>query len=365
MEKKLKIAFDAKRLFWNREGLGSYARTLVSDMQRLHPEHEYILCTPQINKAEFTLPFLDASKYRIISSDGISDSYWRSRGVLKSLESEDVDVYFGLSNELPFGIAQSSVPSVVTIHDVLYKRFPQQFSLIDRWIYQRKFSHAISAADCIIATSQSTAKDIEHYFRPKKRMEVAYQSVSPLYRNNSENSSGQHYLVVGTINERKNLKLLIRAYALLPEKHRRPVVVVGSGKKYRKEVDEEIKQNRLGAYFTFLSGVSDVELKDLYSQSIALVFPSYYEGFGRPVVEALSSGIPVITLPNSSLPEVVGKYGIIIEYDRPELLVEALILMNDEGERKKKMIGVEEHLEQFDAEEHIKLIMNVLQEISN
>jgi len=168
---------------------------------------------------------------------------------------------------------------------------------------------------------------------------------------------------VGTVNERKNLEIIVEAYKSLPEEERRPIIVVGHGKRYKERMMELVSNYELSSFFSFRTDVEDLALRELYKKSIGLLFPSKYEGFGRPVVEALSLGIPVITGSSSSLPEVTGKYGIIIEYDRPESLVEAIVKMNKRPYREALMVGVEDHLEKFDSEAHSKLIMNILTKV--
>jgi len=359
----LKIAFDAKRLFHNREGLGAYARTVVADLQAAYPQHKYYLCTPVVSEHDFVQPFLDPSKFTVIQpSSRQLGSLWRTKTVVKDLERVGIDLYFGLSNELPFGIARSSVAAVVMIHDVLYREFPQQFSRVDRWIYNKKFKHALRAADLILSTSAHTKADITKHFDVRsKTIEVLYQPIAPSYRSVvHETLMPSHYLYVGTINARKNLELIIQAYKLLPEAQRRKVVIVGEGGRYKNQMLDLIKLYGLVEWFDFKGNVSEYDLISLYKAAIALIFPSKYEGFGRPIVEALSMRVPVITGSNSSLPEVVGKYGIIIEYDRPESLVEAISKMNRLSDRESFLEGVEAHLEKFDSSMHSHSLMSLL-----
>jgi len=363
VDRQLKIAFDAKRLFHNGEGLGAYARTVVSDLQHFFPQHQYFLCTPSVTNSAFSAGFLDGNKYNIISPSktGLAGSLWRSSGIVKDLKQRKIDVYFGLSNELPGGIDKSSIASLVTIHDVLFKAFPQQFSWIDRQVYQRKFTQAIATADMVLATSKYTERDIRHYFSTSKEIEVVYQSIVPELRNSARTAKRNHFLVVGTINERKNLALVIEAYRQLPKESRRPVKVVGEGKSYKAQMLARIQEYKLEPYFEFLGRVSDEKLSELYSASYALIFPTKYEGFGRPVIEALSHGTPVLTGLNSSLPEVVSKYGIIIEYDRPETLTEAMRAMASESKRSALMNGVKGHLAQFAPELVSQKLMNCIE----
>lgn len=367
----LKIAFDAKRLFHNREGLGAYARTLVRDLKAYHPDHQYYLCTPSLGDNDYAAEFREGEAYEhILPSSGSGPGWWwRSKGVVKALEQYEIDVYWGLSNELPYGIAGANCKSIVTIHDLLYKTFPQQFGRADRLIYQRKFKAATTAADVIVVPSQHTLRDLNTYFPESAEQKVVLgQAVAESYRSTdtsrTHSPKQDYYLVVGSINERKNLRLVIEAYALLPEQERKQVVIVGSGKKYKHRMEELISQKGLESFFEFRTGVSNAALKELYQQARALLFPSLYEGYGRPVVEALTLGIPVICLQNSSIPEVVGKHGIIIGYDSPEAFKKALVQMNKEEVRVALMKDVKEHLKKFEPENLSKMAVSIMTDIA-
>ena len=290
---------------------------------------------------------------------------WRQRGVVRDLEKENIDIYFGLSNELPTGLQKAGIKAVVSIHDLLYKVFPQQFSVADRLIYNMKFKHAIKEADKIVVTSQHTKDDLERLLNADSgKIELIYQSTFPMEEDiEVPISSRKHFLSVGTINERKNLKLIVEACNGLAEEDRRPIIVVGKGKKYRKEVKVMIDKYGLGDYFKFLGNVTENHLKGLYKNAIALLFPSKYEGFGRPVVESLSLGTPVIAMNTSSIPEVIGKHGIIIEYDMTDSLIAAMRKITNPTVAEGLLKGRQAHLQKFQKEEHITLIMNMLENI--
>ena len=354
------IAVDAKRLFHNKEGLGQYARTLMKEMQALNPQHSYILCTPSLSK-DYPY-FLDNKRFSILQpGKQILPWYWRQKGIVNDLRRHKVDFFIGLSNEIPKGLKSTRIKSVVSIHDLLYKVFPQQFTKVDRLIYHRKFTHAVQQSDAIMVTSHATKKDLLRYHGPNKdKIHVIYQSVMDVASEIIPLQERQHFLAVGTINERKNLDLLVEAYNLLPLSHRKPVVVVGKGRRYEDNLKLKVKEYGLETYFDFKGYVTDKELNALYMQAVALVFPSKYEGFGRPVIESISLGTPVITGNNSSLPEVVGKHGIIIEYDRPEHLRDAMMKINQLSTSKELLEGRMAHLQKFTAQEHITLIMNML-----
>jgi len=348
--------------------LGTYARTLVADLQRFFPEHEYILCSPTVSDEVFAEPFHDTSRFSLLTAgEGVPGALWRSKRIVTDLEKAEVDIYFGLSNELPYGVQNSTVKSIVTIHDVLFKEFPQQFSIADRWIYKKKFQHALHASDHVLATSKHTKSDILKHFRQQEdKITVAYQPVSTIFRtDDSEEKNKKHYLFVGTINARKNLEFLIEAYRVMPKNQLRKLIVVGEGKAYKQKMMKLISQYELEEWVEFVGNVADIELLKLYKQAIGLIFPSKYEGFGRPLLEALTLRIPVITGNNSSLPEVVGKYGTIIEYDRAESLVAAIERHNKSINDKDRFADLSDHLDKFSPENHSNLIMSSLRAIIN
>ncbi len=347
----MNIGIDAKRLFYNKEGLGSYARTLVRDLILFQPEHVYYLYTPYVPDADLIEFWENLGNVKIKAYKGIMPgSLWRSRYIVKDLKKDKIDTYLGLSNELPYGIHKTSIKAVVTIHDLIYKNFPQQFKLADRLIYDKKFKYAVYNSDVVLATSNHTKEDILSHFKVSSdKIKVLYQSIDATYRTTDPRKSqdGKHFLVVGTINERKNLKILISAYEFLPEEHRHPVIVVGQGKQYLEEVRSMLIEKGLTSHFIFLTHVSNIELAQLYLDAICLVFPSQYEGFGIPILEALSLNVPVITNNCTSLPEVVGSFGIIIEFNSIESLVKALIKMDNKRYREQLLINVDSHLSRF------------------
>ena len=135
----MRIAFDAKRAFNNTSGLGNYSRYTISSLCKSYPEHSYHLYTPSINKGvdfqsphntELSLPENFFAKQ--------FTSYWRSVGLKKRLKRDKIDLYHGLSNELPLGISKSGIKSVVTIHDLIFMRLPELYKSFDRKVYLKK-----------------------------------------------------------------------------------------------------------------------------------------------------------------------------------------------------------------------------------
>lgn len=336
-DQKLIIAFDAKRLFNNFTGLGNYSRTLVRNLQTYFPEHEYHLFTPKITKNEETAYFLDNEKF-FIHTPSFNSSLWRSVGMAADVNKLKPNIFHGLSHEIPFGI-HKNIKTVLTFHDLIYEKYPEQFGLWDRWMYKLKYRSSVRRADHIIAISESTKEDlISMYEVEEDKISVIYQSCNDVFQIFDEEAKlddtlanlNDYYLYVGSIIERKGLLSIVFAYAKLPDEYRKPFVVIGKGdKKYKQKVDDMIKYHGLESYFYFVNSISNERLLAVYDHSFALVFPSIYEGFGIPVIESLFRNKPVITSLISSLPEAAGPGAILVNPYDPDEICLAMMEIND------------------------------------
>lgn len=336
-DQKLIIAFDAKRLFNNFTGLGNYSRTLVRNLQTYFPEHEYHLFTPKITKNEETAYFLDNEKF-VIHTPSFNSPLWRSVGMAADVNKLKPNIFHGLSHEIPFGI-HKNIKTVLTFHDLIYEKYPEQFGLWDRWMYKWKYRSSVSRADHIIAISESTKEDlISMYEVEEDKISVIYQSCNEVFQIFDEEAKlddtlvnlSDYYLYVGSIIERKGLLSIVFAYAKLPDEYRKPFVVIGKGdKKYKQKVNDMIKYHGLESYFYFVNSISNERLLAVYDHSFALVFPSIYEGFGIPVIESLFRNKPVITSLISSLPEAAGPGAILVNPYDPDEICLAMMEIND------------------------------------
>lgn len=315
----MRIGFDAKRLFNNFTGLGNHSRTTVDILTQFYPENEYLLYTPKIRHNDITGKYTDNA---ILPHGLLRGSAWRTLGLAHAAKKDGVDIFHGLSNELP---ARLNIPSVVTIHDVAFRTFPDMYHAPDRFTYNLKWRHACNAADRIIAISESTKDDIIRFYNvDPARIDVIYQPVNSLYYTNNEGIcpaslapfvSGKPFMLyVGSINSRKNLLGIVKAIELLPKDLRIPLVVIGDGREYKQKVIKYIAGHGLQDLIIFTSEkVSTEGLRYLYSNARMLVYPSFYEGFGLPVVEALLSNCPVVTSNISSLPEAAGPDSLLVD----------------------------------------------------
>lgn len=370
------IAFDAKRAFLNSSGLGNYARTLIKSLNTYHPENQYTLFTPRTSQTDFHKIVSNQSTITIQEPESFIDkklrARWRSYGITPMLNEKQVNVYHGLSNELPFNIQQFKGKKIVTIHDLIFLRYPQLYPFIDRKIYNKKFRHACDAADVIIAISKETKNDIEkHYFIPESKIKVVYQSCDELYyRELSAHTTekvqkkyalpSEYLLYVGTIEERKNLLTLVKA---LNEINDIPLVVVGNKKNYFNKVMEYITANQLEQRVHFIENAGHDELPAIYSNAKIFIFPSFFEGFGIPIIEALTSKVPVITTAGGCFPEAGGPDTIYIDPHNAAALAEQItFLLNSETTRKQMAEKGFQYAQRFHPKNCVEQLMKIYSE---
>ncbi|QEC78124.1 glycosyltransferase family 4 protein [Mucilaginibacter ginsenosidivorax] len=313
----MKIGYDAKRVFFNNTGLGNYSRWLIKTVAYFHTENSCILYTPKA-KTNPRLGFLAhfTNIHTVTPASKLFISWWRSKGIVNDLKRDSIELYHGLSHELPAGIRQSGIPSVVTVHDLIFMRFPKQFGWFNCYIYRAKLKHACRVADKIIAISQKTKDDLIELLQiePDKiaviyqgcdvAFDVAQTAAQKAAVKLKYNLPDKYLLSVGTIEERKNLLLI--AKALQDIDNSLPLVVVGKTTKYIDEVTAYLAANNLTHRVTFLNNVRFDDLPAIYQLASVFIYPSRYEGFGIPILEALNSGVPVIAATGSCLEEAGG-----------------------------------------------------------
>lgn len=334
----MNIGFDAKRIFWNTTGLGNYSRTLISAMKDYFPDNNYYLFTPAVSC------LFDSSgedSVRVITPISMLhkmfSSLWRSKWVTGDIENARLDIYHGLSNEIPFGIHRLPVKTVVTIHDLIFERYPHQYNPLDVITYRRKAQYACRFADRVIAISKQTRKDlIEFYHVPEEKISVIYQACDSVFEENIPHLQqydirlkyhlpDQFLLYVGSVVERKNLLTLIQSLDLLPGDM--SLVIVGDGHYYKNKVKAYLLNHDHVHPVIWLSEMRTLPQCDLaviYKLARALIYPSIFEGFGLPILEALKCGTPVITSVGSCFKETAGDAAIFVDPMDKNTLAQAI-----------------------------------------
>ena len=371
----MRIGFDGKRAVQNFTGLGNYSRYIVDILCQFGPENEYVLYAPKkrenkrLDKLTKQYQQLQLS-YPTTSSWKKFSSLWRVWGVTRQLEKEKIDIFHGLSNELPLNIHQSEVKSIVTIHDLIFLRYPQYYHSIDRKIYTYKFRKACENADKIIAISECTKRDIIEFFRiPADKIEVVYQGCDPSFIHpvaeekkrevRAKYQLPDHYILnVGSIEERKNALSAVQALMMLPEQIH--LVIVGRHTEYTDKVEHFIKENKLEERVHIISNVPFDDLPAFYQLAEIFVYPSRFEGFGIPIIEALYSGIPVVAATGSCLEEAGGPDSIYVHPDDIKGMADAFKQIYTDPERKKNMIEKgHSFAKRFSEEKQAEEILNM------
>jgi glycosyltransferase involved in cell wall biosynthesis len=313
----MKIGYDAKRLFFNGSGLGNYSRNLVQAMAEYYPEDRYVLFTPKAgNPCGFPL----AEGMEVVRPEGFPDrsfpSLWRSVRMGRSIRSRGIDLFHGLSNELPADIRRSGARSVVTLHDIIFVHHPELYRPADRRIYTQKYRASCLNADRVIAISQQTRNDLIGLWQiPEEKIDVVYQGCNPVFYHTAPEDirtavrakyrlPERYILSVGTIEERKNLMLTLEA--MVAGKIDIDLVACGRATPYAERIRAFAERNGIAGRVHFRHEVTPADLPAVYQQAEVLVYASFYEGFGIPILEAFESRIPVITSEGGVFPETGG-----------------------------------------------------------
>ena len=345
------IGMDAKRIVRNGTGLGSYGRTLVNDLAALDDQLQLRLYAPDEGRHELRSQIVGRENVKFCYPKGrksaLGRALWRSHGVTGQLVSDGVQVYHGLSGELPSGLQKAGIRSVVTIHDLIFMRHPEYYKPIDVRIYTRKFRQTIRQADYIVAISECTRRDVcELGGIDRSRVDLVYQSCAPRFTEMPEarqlwqvrdeyNLPDRYVLTVGTIEERKNALLAVRALPYLPDDV--SLVIVGRHTPYADRIQQYIDQERLNPRVMMLHNVTNDHLPAFYAMADAFVYPSRYEGFGIPVIEAIGMGLPVVACTGSCLEEAGGPDSLYVDPDDAQAMANALsqVLIGAAGRQQR------------------------------
>lgn len=365
----MRIGFDAKRAFYNKSGLGSYSRNLLQGLAHYYPDNEYVLYTPGINydlfdpKDEcFSIKHPGLVHHRLFSS------YWRAFHLAKQMLNDNIQIFHGLSHEIPYDFPRKQVRSVVTIHDLIFLRLPYLYHAVDRLMYRKKIKYSCSESDRIIAVSKQTATDIMDFFDiPGNKIDVVYQGCNPVFNREIPTVEKEilrmkyvlpksFMLYVGTIEERKNLLTLLKAMHTGKIDH--PLVVIGKATSYLNKVIEFIERHSL-INIIFIDVIQNQDLPGIYQLADLFVYPSIFEGFGIPILEALYSRVPVVTSRGSCFAEAGGNSTIYVDPNNDEEMAAAIKkVLNDKALQEKMKEDGYLYARNFDED---KVTANIIQ----
>lgn len=362
----MRIGFDAKRAAQNRTGLGNYSRFTLSILSQDSDDgNEYHLYIPNRRRMPFLkeiptlrklrLHFPETSLWRHLRS------LWRIWGVTADLRRDGIDLFHGLSNELPLNIRRAGCKSVVTIHDLIFLRHPEYYKPIDRLIYNYKFQRACQQADRIIAVSEFTKRDIIHYYNvDAEKIDVVYQGCDPAFAKEIPHDvltdirrryslPERFVLYVGSIEERKNARMIVlAAEKAANEGHPFDAVFVGKDTKYCERLKQELSTMNCAARCHFFHSVPYADLPSFYRLATLFVYPSIVEGFGIPLLEAITAGVPAIGCTGSCLEEAGGSSSVYLSpHDYAALERTITSLLNNERKRNEMIAAGHTYAQRF------------------
>lgn len=324
-----RIAFEASPLLSAQpSGIGSYAAALTKTMMALHPESEYHM---------LTVPRL----YRLLSAM-LPVPYDRATG-----NRADITHFFNYI--VPFGVKSKTV---VTVHDMVLHAYPETMRSRTRRLLQLRLETSMRRADCIVTDSEFSKREIETYYPAyAHKVQVVYCGVDTAVFHPAEDAkairrmqhrqgiAGDYFLYLGTLEPRKNLIRLIEAYGILCQKRRDlPKLVLAGGKGWLYD-DIFSAAERLcpRGQVLFPDYIPAADLPLLYAGAAAFVFPSLYEGFGMPPLEAMACGTPVITSAAASLPEVAGEGAMLVDPCSAEEIADAMQTVLDDTAMRQQL----------------------------
>lgn len=307
----MKIGFDLSSTQGNVTGLGYYTKELTSHLQKIAPEHEYLFLNSDQK---------DFSSFRRFWYDQFT--------VYRSLKGKKLDLFHKTAFSPPIFYQGKTV---VTVADLIGMLFPENFGPIASLYWSKWLPYSIQKADFIITISEATQKDVIRLLKiPEEKIQTIYIACSKEFRLIQDKNKLQeikikyhlpddYLLFVGTNEPRKNLAFLVKAfYDLKKEFPNLKLVIVGKKGWEKEPLSVKVDQLNLKKEILFPGYVDQEDLPGIYNLAKMLVFPSLYEGFGLPVLEALSCGLPVVCADNSSLPEVLGEAGFFIKANEIE-----------------------------------------------
>ncbi len=354
-QREMIIGYDAKRAVRNMTGLGNYSRFVIDSMTGAYPADHYLLYTPRLAPNPRLEPLLARPCVELrlpATAFGRKfGSLWRSGlGLVGQLRDDRVTLYHGLSNELPLNIRQSGIPSVVTIHDLIYRRVPRDYAAIDRYLYDRKYGASARNATRVIAISECTRRDlITDYGIPEEKIDVIYQGCDDIFLApvdpatiqavKTKYSLPERFIAaVGTVQSRKNQLLAAKALAELPPDVK--LVIVGRPLRgYDVTIKKHLAEKGISDRVIWIQGATMAELAAIYTLATLSSYPSRYEGFGIPIIESINCGTPVIAATGSCLEEAGGPGALYVDPDRVDQFIDCARQLLDDSDLRRDMVS--------------------------
>jgi glycosyltransferase involved in cell wall biosynthesis len=372
----MKIAVNTRFLLEGKlEGIGVYTQEIFKRVVALMPEHEFYFL--------FDRPFADEFIFAknvtpIVISPPARHPFlwywWFEKSVPKFLKDYKIDLFIS-----PDGYAslKADVPQIVTIHDLGFEHYPKHVPFLVRKYYQYFTPKFCEKAAKILAVSKFTKQDIiSRYKINESKIEVVYngfdlESQEPRAKSQEEKEiltaycllNTEYFIFIGAVHPRKNVLGLLKAFELFKTNFSTNYMLLIIGRKawMNEELEQFLNQMKFKDSVVWLSNVDRKEALHLMQNAFALVYPSFFEGFGIPIVEAMSLGVPVITSTTSSMPEIAENAAVLVNPNSIDKIANAMyLLIEDKTLRDGLIIKGKLQAQNFDWNSSAKKVVEAI-----
>lgn len=350
----LKIGLNARYLQRRMSGIERYVLELILNLQKKDKENEYVLffnkdaAIPVIPKQENVRTFISSfpTKHRLLRL------FWEHVFLSYEINKENIDIFHGPAFFVPLW-KPKDCKYIITVHDITFVKYPKAFTWGTKLYYQFLFPRSLQLADMIITDSESTKKDIiNNYNLREEKVKVVYLGISDVFLQQQSKEKikkvkqkyslpEKYFLFTGVLSPRKNVETIISAFNLVkkePKFSDYKLLIVGRKGWLYEGIFKKVESLHFNQEVLFIDYISEEDLPVVYSLAEIYLFPSLYEGFGLPILEAMVVGCPVITSNISSMPEVAGDAALLINPLNVEELVDAITKLLENPDLKKKLL---------------------------
>lgn len=370
------IGFDGSRAFVeHKTGTENYSYQLLQHLAKIDRKNNYIIYTRgkvRINSKDWpeNFQFLEIILPRL----------WTQTGLAAQTFLDKLDILFVPSHTLPL-IRKPGLKTVMVVHDLGAEYLPGMHQLKQRLYLKAITKYQLKSATKLIAVSKATKKDLLKKAGVKEeQIEVIYEGIDEVFSEvkgdilsntlkKYDIENNKYFLFVGTIQPRKNLSRLIKAYQIFLSQDKNsknpPKLVLAGAKGWLSDEIYDLPE-KLGIKdkVIFLGRVDEVDLPALYSGALAFVFPSLFEGFGLPILEAMSCATPVITSNVSSMPEVAGDAAVLVDPEKTEQIAKSMQFLAQNEKKRQELRGKGfEQIKNFSWEKTAREILGLLNQM--
>jgi len=341
----MKIAVNTRFLLKGKlEGIGIYTQEIFKRVVQLLPEHEFYFFFDRKPDPQFIFSkHVKAVQIGPQARHPFLWYWWFEHSVPSMLKQLNIDLFISPDG---FASLSTTVPQIITIHDLAFEHFDHHNPLLVQKYYKHFVPKYCAKAKKILAVSEFTKNDIlNKYHIDNNKIDVAYNGFDSNELKQTETTSTSknklpYFLFIGAVHPRKNVAGLLNAFEIFKSKYPLSHQLVIAGRKAWMSNGEEqlLATMKYSKDIQWIENLERSELMSILQNAFALVYPSFYEGFGIPVVEAMAAGIPVITSKTSSLPEIAGDAAALIDSSNYEEIADAMFGLTQDNHLRNELI---------------------------